>query len=628
MSASGAAAAAGLARRPATSADGRRTFLLVAVALLLFFLVPLAAHAWRYPVGADVPYYVWSTRLAGDAGLSVTDFRPGLHAVLLLLSGSTGLSTLQLAGALAVAVAVSTGLAGAVLADRGLGRDPLRSAAVGISVGAYIARLASGFLANLLFAALFVGAVTLLVRGRRREAALSAAVLGAAGLSHGLFLLVGAAVLGGAGVLRLLARGDGPRVRDDLARLGVAAGGGGAVAIVGFLLAALGRPLSAEERVHSRDALLQRADLSGRVGDAYRARWLEALRAFRPEVSVPLGGLGAAGTWLERRRVDALFVCLLAAWAAVIVAGVVVGLVTSWIPAGRVLNFALVLAVLGALGAVAVGRWVAARRRALGIALGAVLLLALLGGPLRAWSGTHPFVSKPDLAAAAAAGGVIDDLPARTPVLFVIDHRGPHAGFELGRFINVIRMGVPVDRGSDVHFLVGGPDDYLAGRPGANGDPEHDGIARDAFARARPVLTEPHAALLLRPFNQEGWDPTVGRSRGSLVRVLRAPDPEAFPVSRVAPENTGLHPAFLPLVALGVLLLLALLGAGWVARFGPGLGPEGWSLAPVVGAAALVLLGVAFDAAGLRLESWGGVATAAGLAASGLAWRSARVAAP
>src|SRR5687768_10656377 len=148
MARSRAERAAGVApSQPGASVGPWVAFAAIAVALLLFYLLPLLVRGRPYPVGPDVPFYVWSTRLAGRVGLSVTDFRPGVHAVLLLISGGTGLSALQAAGALAVSLAVSAGLAAGAFAERGLGRDPLRTAAIGLVTGAYTARLASGYLA-------------------------------------------------------------------------------------------------------------------------------------------------------------------------------------------------------------------------------------------------------------------------------------------------------------------------------------------------------------------------------------------------------------------------------------------------------------------------------------------------
>jgi hypothetical protein len=311
-------------------------------------------------------------------------------------------------------------------------------------------------------------------------------------------------------------------------------------------------------------------------------------------------------------------------WATITVVGIAVALVTARLPAGRVLNFALVLPLMGAVGAIAAGRWVGRRRPGAGYALGAVLMIALLSGPFAAWWSTHPFMSAYDLEAANAAAAHADDLPPGTPLVFVIDHRGPHAGFELSRFINVIRMGLPADRNDDAQFFVGSAADYAARRPGRTGDVEHDGIARDAFERVRPSLSDIHAAYLPRTFNKDGWDPEAGRPLGELVRLLASPTADRFPTTEVAPENGGLPTALLPVVALAVLGVLALLGAGWVAWLGPGLDAQGWALAPAAGAGSLVLFGVAADGLGLHLSAWGGAVAFVALVASILAWRRAR----
>lgn len=617
--------------RTSGPAPGPPAYGIVAGVVLALLVTPLLVHAWHLPVGADAPYYVWSSRLAGEVGLSVAEFRPGIHGLLLAVSGATGLSVLQIFSALAVALTTALALAASVLAERGFGRDPVRSAVAGIAVGAYAAAMASGYVANLLFASLFVGAVALLVgRPRRPGAALAAGLLGTAGLAHGLFFLVGAAVLAAAGALRALTglRRDPAGVRADLAGLGTAAAGGGAIAAVGFFVASLGRPLSEAERVHSRDGWLNSAGLGSLLEAAYLARWRQAARAFSLPVSVPLAAVGAAAA-RTMPLLDPLLGSVLVAWAGVTVAGVAAGLVTSELPPGRLLNFALVLPLLGAVGAIAVARWVHGRRRGLGLAVGAVLFAGLLFGPLRAWVDAHPFTGRVDLAVVATAGAYAERLPAGTPLVYVIDHQGPHAGSALSRYVNEIRMGLAADRQDDVHVFVGTPDDLNLRRPGSNGDPEHDGLARDAFERVEPILSSPHAPLLLRTFNQEAWDPDAGTPIGEHVQLLRrlVPDQDPPPGDPGAPSNRGLDPWALVPVTLGLLLLLGAVGLAWVRGLAPGLdAAESLALAPVAGAAAIVLASVLFDAVGLGLGSWGGPAVITALVA-GLIVRGGRGAA-
>ncbi|MEX2459462.1 MAG: hypothetical protein WD770_10820 [Actinomycetota bacterium] len=622
MGASGIARARRIGAGPAYAA--------VAVGVLALFAAPLVIHDYRLPVGPDVPFYIWSTRLAGEVGLSVTQFRPGFHALLLAGSGTTGLSITEVIGALSIALAVALGLAAAVLSDRGFGRDPVRSAVAGIAVGAFAARMASGFLANLLFAGLFVGALAVLLGRPRRPAPLAALLLGAAGLAHGLFLVIGAAVLGlGAAIRAVTGRGDPAGVRADLARLGTTAAGGSAIAALGFTLASLGPPLTEGERAHTRDVLVQRAGLGSLVEGAYLSRWREALRAFSLPVSVPLAAIGSASL-RTNPLLDPMFGSILASWVLVTVGGVVAGFVTSQVPPGRVLNFALVLPLLSAAGIVAVARWVQGRWRGAGVALGAVLFAAVLFGPVRAWNGAHPFTGPTDLGAVEAAGAYVERLPPGTPLVFVIDHGGPRAGFELSRFVNVIRLGLAPDRQDDMHVFVGGPGDYGLRRAGANGDPEHDGIALDALARVESVLAAPHAPLVLRPFNQASWDDDAGTPVAEHVQLLRrlVPEGELTPGDPGAPVNRGLGPVALGFAALGLVVLLGAVGLAWVRALAPALGgAEAVALAPVAGAAAIVLASVLFDAIGLALGSWGGPAVATALVSGLLARGAARRAA-
>src|SRR5947208_2475978 len=94
------------------------------------------------------------------------------------------------------------GPAAAALVSRVLGHQRARFVVVGVVTSAYASRMATGYLANLLFMVLFLAALALLLTDHRRSTLLlGTAMLIGAGLAHGPFLVFGVLVLLGAVVL-------------------------------------------------------------------------------------------------------------------------------------------------------------------------------------------------------------------------------------------------------------------------------------------------------------------------------------------------------------------------------------------------------------------------------------------
>src|SRR5438093_2690929 len=235
---------------------GFDALLVVVLSLLAFFLVPVFLIGARLPFGSDATYYVWMTRLAGHAGLAEAGFRAGSHALLLDASKWSGLDLLQAIGPLDVALEVALGLAAAALVTVTIGYSRARFVVVGVVTSAYAARMATGYLANLLFMVLFLAALTLLLADRRRATlALGTAMLAAAGLAHGPFYAYGVVLLGGALVLRLLWTARAPEPRVDERRLFAAIAGS---ALFLGLLVLTGRiSVTGSPVLHSGDAILR-----------------------------------------------------------------------------------------------------------------------------------------------------------------------------------------------------------------------------------------------------------------------------------------------------------------------------------------------------------------------------------
>src|SRR3954464_3053866 len=199
----GAAASDPKAPRPAgsTGSDSRWSAmgvdaaLFVALSLAAFYLVPIFLTGARLPLGSGAAYYTWMTRLAGYAGLAPAGFRAGAHALLLGASTLSPLSPLQAIAPLDVALEISLGLAAGALVTTMMGYRRATFVVVGVLTSAFAARMATGYLANLLFMVLFLAALVLLLADRRRGTlALATALLAAAGLAHLPFLAFGVAV--------------------------------------------------------------------------------------------------------------------------------------------------------------------------------------------------------------------------------------------------------------------------------------------------------------------------------------------------------------------------------------------------------------------------------------------------
>src|SRR5205085_4531973 len=142
------------------------------------------------------------SRLASADGLSAVGRRPGVPALLLVLSGTLHAPLTAVVAALEAVLAAVLGLAAwALLRMSGKGRGLCAVAA--ILTGAFAVNLAIGYLASLTFAALFLSAAAVLMEdsGRRPGIVAAAGLLGAASLAHPLFSVVGVAILGATAAL-------------------------------------------------------------------------------------------------------------------------------------------------------------------------------------------------------------------------------------------------------------------------------------------------------------------------------------------------------------------------------------------------------------------------------------------
>lgn len=581
--------------RPWLSAAG------FAVALSLAVLAVYLAHPLlqgiRLPIGPDGPVYVWWARYAEAVGSEAVP-RPGIPALTLLLGASVGASPLQVVAILGPVLAATVALAGAAAVEALLGPSRVRAWAAGLLVGGFAGHLAPGWLANLALAALFLGALAVLGTVERswRPAAVAAALLAAGVVVHSAFLVVGLAVL--AGAVALLVPEGIRRLHDGeplggLApvRIGVAAGLGAGAGFLG--LAALGAPTAVPGST-SQDHLLRRLGGEGFLRERYRERLGDDLG----RLAAPLAAgaaLGAGGVSPRLRDGGTrLFWAVTASWAVVTVVGVAVLHATGRAPGSRLLTFAFFLPLAAAAGFARLWR---GGRPVLRTAAAAAGFL-LLGGSLWAWYRQGPFLDPRELGAARAAGQAIESLPPRTPLIFLIDTRELAAGFHIARFGNVLRSGLPAERIPDVRLVVGGPARFLAGQPGdASDDPEYAHLAAGTLEEAAPVR-ERAAVLVVRPFNEPGFEEAVAAGHEVVPGVAQVAGPPARGLP-APPSQQGLGAAALVGLSVTALALLGLLGAGW-ARWGlAGASLRGAaSLAPATGLGVALVAALAADGLG------------------------------
>jgi len=564
----------------------------LAIATIAFPSALLVTDGYRFPLGPDMPVYLWWMRLGGTEGMSIVGARAGSVAALAATGSALHLSPADAAGGLAVALGAAIALAGAALLRSASASRPAWVLA-GVLTGAFAIFIVAGYIATAAAVVPFMAAAVLLAQRTRRSTIAAALLLGAAGLAHPVFFLVDAVVLAAAAAWGAL---EGERGRgSDLGRIGAALVGGAAILLVGTLALALGpSPLDVDT---SRDAFLRRAGFLDALRSSYVERFGQVWQRYAPWASVALAAVGLPRTRGFRRR-------FLGSWAAVTLVGMGLALATRRLPPSRFATYGMALPILAGAGAV----WLWASRRPVQRALAVVLVGSMLGGAALGLVSQVPFVSPLEAARAEAASRIVETLPAGTPVVFVVDATDAPASFLATRAGNVLRAAVAPDRVRDVYVYVGRPSALLDGRPTTGGGQEHDALSRTYLALI-PRDPAP-VAIVLAPFDRTaGWrdDGLVRWGRGVYASI---PGSLADAPAAPAPLRPS-SPIAMTLSSLAVLALLAAIGYGW-ARAVVRDAIDAAALAPAFGIAALVLLATTFDRVGLRLgTSWIGLAVSA-----------------
>jgi hypothetical protein len=593
--------------------------------ILAIYLVHPIAGGHRLPIGPDGPVYVWWTGYADLEGLGFLSGRSGVPAVALIFGSIFGTEPLQTVAFLGPVLATATGLAAAAVVETLLGPSLVRGWAAALLAGAWAGHLAAGYLGSLAMTALFLGAIGPFGLAERswRGAIVGGGLLAGAALSHRPLLFLALAILAGAVValapeaLRERRRGT-PLLSTAVGRVTAGAGAGAAVGLGLGVVAGWGA--SRPEVDTSQDALLRRYGLEHLLRRQFRLRLAaDARRAAVPMAAgATLGAAGIARTLPAMTTESKFLVAVCGSWAALSLAGVAILAATGG-PANRLITFAFFFPLIAAIGVDALIRRRGARR-----AVGALAGLIMVAVSMFGWYRQEPFIEREEVEAVEAVAEIIDALPPRTPLVFLVDTELEAAAFHVARFANVIRSALPPRRITDVRLAVGRPEDYLSDRPTITGNSEHDRLSVSFLAESRTVDAD-QAVFVVRPFNQAGFKAAtrVGTPVTPDIVALRGVPQipgagRTGPVRGSDPEPPGLGPTTLAAVSIGALALLALVGAGW-ARWGlPGAPIRAVvAAAPSVGLAGLILGAIAAQSVGVTPGGLGGIVAAVLVGASG-----------
>jgi hypothetical protein len=577
-------------------------------------------------LGWDAAGSVVQMRAASLGILDLPGTRPGVGVAGSFVAG-VGLVPVSTAPiVLSIAAVASLGLAAAVTLRRawalpgwGLGVAVLLVATWGGT-----ARLASGYLANLLSLVLFLVGAAIAIGPAPRWWAVGAAFAAALFAHPGLLPAYGAILLGW--VLMEVARAG---LRDGRERRSIPAAAAfvaATLASVGVVAGVLGVGLD-----ELQDLALARERFDERAAELLA--WIDPLLTL---VMVVLGVLVAVtwrGAWRSRAAAR-----LGIAWLAVSAGGLGLLAIAPEIPGHRTLLLGVPAPILGALAIVGGARWIADRsERRFPAARAAVLVAAALAPIAIAFVALRPFEARasrpvPSLGPGAdVVAGYLLVAPPDRPVAVVMD---PGEGAELLTWkarLNAVRALAPDPSFLDVVLYVGDERALLAGRASTRpGDARFQAISARTWPSVREILDERPVILVVRPWvTPEAWERVAGSATlgGDDLAVVRGPMPSA--------EVRPVEPVRLPLAEAAarvaiVLLVFGVIGGGWATATSAGsVDPiEAVALAPATGLAVVTLPGILIVLAGgdpggpLGLVGIGAVGVAGWI----VAWRAGRIA--
>jgi len=636
------------------AAAGDALRILVPAALVAVTAVVLAApflHLYsheqlRVPLGFDTPKYVWRANLVGGegvgslAGSAPTSYkvdagRVGQPVLASLVHAVVGVSPFRFSFVAPAVMAVVIGLATGALAVGPLREPPWAFPVYAITVGASVNVFLTGvgYADNLIVdgIAVAIAAVALAVSGGRASIGAVAVLFAGGVLTHSVFMLllglILACVVAASLPESVLARRRNrtPLVRTPAARLAVAI----AVAVVAVVVAVLVTPS------HPRGAPAVPRSVS-----------LAKLGLFAPRYRFAvLGAAAAAGIvalWWPKDPTRRRGMVLALIWGLSALAAVValVKLHES-VPAHRVVGFAFGIPIMAAAAVTGVARLLTSRGpivvRAVGGLAGAALVLAGLGYTVatgyHAWSESSHSIDPDAYEQALTAGRYLEKARIDRPVIFVMNPLTREPRLALYENFGLVRAAVPPNVISRTFVYLGDPARLRQGRPTLRPHQKgYDKISRRYFKYLGPYLGADPVVFFLQA--QNPFSPPIDRLRGAwpiTPNVVLLDGPRVHSARPAAVSLTPLSQGTLSGWTAGILALLFVAGLGWSAALVDGGWWERAALAPAIGVAALVLVGLVGNRLGAGLLGSSGTVLAAttvvlGWGAFGIrAWRPWRM---
>ena len=617
-------------------------------AIVSFYLWTYASHQYPIPLGWDSPGYAWRTHLVSAEGVRalpsriqppgpVNPGRPGFVVIAAILSGLMRVDALRLVMVMPGVAAAAIGLAAGLFVRRVPRRPRWEAGAIAVGVGtsAFVVHLINleGYQDAAIATAVIMAAAALIARAvdERRAVVPAAVLVGAAGVIHWNFFLVGLAAIGLTALISVLypPHSPGQRRAGPLVRLGAVIGGSLALALL-FLVVVMGAGVP--------HPLLSSPQFAAKLRRDLPRYWLPATLIAATAGAIWLADRSSRRTGPddERHRYGIALIFLLAWGEVALLAFLDQRVLHRPVPTHRILAFTLALPILAGLGVVGaarvagnrtVRRWPSWSASVTGAMIVGVIGLSAWGS-IRTWDSFRPVMSGQQMVQARSAGRYLDafGLPDSTPLVFVVDDRTPSVGSSVWLAAHSIRAGLPAGRITSAYLFIGQPEDYLAGRPGHLDVDPNDPLSTQLAARylalsqvylhaVAPTYGHGAVAVILSSANlaYDGWvDRHPDRRVVPGVAMVTPPLRLGTGVAGAAGRPSTLRP--LPvwrLAGLGfaVLAAVALVGLGW-ARFlaDPGMDwVEIGAWSPAIGFAALVLGGILLDRVGLRLRGAGAV---------------------
>ncbi len=556
----------------------------LAAVLLEVFLRPLWSHGYPFPVGPDVPVYLWWSRVGAGVGVSLVGERPGTPVLIPTVGAALGGGLVPAIAGLQFALGPAIGTCAAALV-RGRGAAPRPAwLAAGLLAGLWATHLGAGYVANLVFVAPYLAAAVALGRRTTRGAVAAAVLLGGGGLAHPQFFLVGLVVL-------LVTAGWSALLEhrfawtSDAGRTFGAVAGGVAVVGVGFLATLIGPSRIGGDT--SKDALLRRMSRWSDLRRVYLARLNDNWHRYAPFVSPPLAILGMLqGRGFMRR--------FLIAWAACTVVALPIGLLTAWFPPDRMLTFAFCVPILAGLGVVWVGRKLG--RWWLAWPIGIVLVALMAWPALRSWDDQGTFLAPDELRDATVAARIAATTGPGTILVYVADDPKTTGLFLASHALNVARATVPPERVTDVRVYLGTVADLLAERPAERPSLRLYGQASEATLQTVP-RDAPKAIFVVREFDRDPGalaDPALTRWAPGVATSV----PGARALQPLQDELAPSTPPDMARAAIRTFALLLLIGMGW-SWWALGDLASSVAVAPAFGVATLTMAALAMERLGV-----------------------------